>query len=42
MTLAKRLDRALAWLLVEWEPRPWQALALFLLGLAVVGHWDVM
>lgn len=46
MTLSERAldmaDRALCFLLFEWEPPMWLALALFVLALAVVGHWDVM
>ena len=42
MTLAKKLDRALAWLMFEWEPPAWLVLALFVCGLAVVGHLDVI
>ena len=48
MTLSERLDRALAWLLFDFDPTPWAerhpwlAVGALLLALAVVGHWDVM
>lgn len=46
MTLAERsfdmADRALCFVLFEWEPQLWQLLAIFALALAAVGHWDVM
>lgn len=48
MTLSERLDRALAWLLFDFDPTPWAerhpwlAVGALLLALAVAGHWDVM
>lgn len=46
MTLAERAfdmaDRALRFVLFEWEPQLWQLLTIFAIALAAVGHWDVM
>lgn len=40
--IAAALDRALCWLIFEWKPPMWFAVAWFVLSLAVIGHWDVM
>ena len=42
MTLSEKLDHALAWLLFDFDPPALLAPALFLCGLAVVGHLDVI
>lgn len=46
MTLAERAfdmaDRALCFVIFEWEPQLWQLLAVFAIALAAVGHLDVM
>lgn len=46
MTVPERIadmaDRALCFLLFEWEPPLWLVVAWFVLSLAVIGHVDVM